>query len=235
VSAADPGLGGCSWRRCRQAATVVVSFQAPHLLAGTSRGYCEFHAAQAADQPGAVLTGAVGRVPVQPALPGIDGAAQAAPAVSLALAAGGAAWACRLFQADQDRCRLLAGVAVAVGVVLLNLGGLSRLVGAVGVPVVEFAHLAGWYLGPFALLGAAGYGSYRLARRWWNAYPDRGLGARTATVLGSLAVGVAVGVLVRAAPLLSEAAGIAQDATAAGVRATARTLLDRVGGAIGLT
>src|SRR6266498_343307 len=72
-------------------------------------------------------------------------------------------------------------------------------------------------------------------RRWWNAYPDRGLGARTATVLGSLAVGVAVGVLVRAAPLVSAAAGIAQDATAAGVRATARTLLDRVGGAIGLT
>jgi len=161
--------------------------------------------------------------------------AQAAPVVSLALAAGGAAWACRLYHADQDRCRLLAGVAVAAGVVLLNLGGPSRLVGAVGVPVVEFAHLAGWYLGPFALLGAAGYGTYRLVRHWWNAYPNRGLGARTATVLGSLAVGVAVGVLVRAAPLVSQAAGIAEDATAAGVRATARTLLDRVGGAIGLT
>ncbi len=156
--------------------------------------------------------------------------AQAAPVVSLALAAGGAAWACRLYHADQDRCRLLAGVAVAAGVVLLNLGGPSRLVGAVGVPVVEFAHLAGWYLGPFALLGAAGYGTYRLVRHWWNAYPNRGLGARTATVLGSLAVGVAVGVLVRAAPLVSQAAGIAEDATAAGVRATARTLLDRVGG-----
>jgi hypothetical protein len=161
--------------------------------------------------------------------------AQAAPAVSLALAAGGTAWACRLFHADQDRCRLLAGVAVAVGMALLNLGGLSRLVGTVGVPVVEFAHLAGWYLGPFALLAAAGYGSYRLVRSWWNAYPDRGLEARTATVLGSLAVGVAVGVLVRAVPLVSAAAGIAQDATAAGVRATARTLPDRVGGAIGLT
>ena len=80
MSAADPVLGGCSWRRCRQAATVVVSFQAPHLLAGTSRGYCTFHAAQAAGQPGAVLTGAVGRMPVQQALPGIDGAAQAAGA-----------------------------------------------------------------------------------------------------------------------------------------------------------
>jgi hypothetical protein len=80
VSAADPGLGGCSWRRCRHAATVVVSFQVPHLLAGTSRGYCEFHAAQAADQPGAVLTGAVGRVPVQQVLPDIDGVAQDAGA-----------------------------------------------------------------------------------------------------------------------------------------------------------
>jgi len=80
VSAPSAVLGSCSWRRCRQAATVVVSFQAPHLLAGTSRGYCEFHAAQAAGQPGAVLTGAVGRVPVQQALPGIDGAAQDAGA-----------------------------------------------------------------------------------------------------------------------------------------------------------
>ena len=166
---------------------------------------------------------------------GVPVTAQAAPVVSLALAAGGTVWACRLFHGDQDRCRLLAGVAVTVGVALLNLGGLSRLVGVVGVPVVEVAHLAGWYLGPFALLGAAGYGTYRLVRRWWNAYPVRGLGARTVTVLGSLAVGVAVGVLVRAAPLVSEAAGIARDATAAGVRATARTLLDRVGGAIGLT
>jgi hypothetical protein len=80
VSAAGPVLGGCSWRRCRLAATVVVSFQAPHLLAGTSRGYCGFHAARAAGQPGAVLTGAVGGVPVQPALPGIDGAARDASA-----------------------------------------------------------------------------------------------------------------------------------------------------------
>jgi hypothetical protein len=58
----------------------VVSFQAPHLLAGTSRGYCEFHAPQVGGQTGAVLTGVVGRVPVQPALPGLDGAAQDADA-----------------------------------------------------------------------------------------------------------------------------------------------------------
>jgi hypothetical protein len=45
--------------------------QVPHPLAGTSRGYCAFHAAQAAGQPGAVLTGTVGRVPVQEALPGL--------------------------------------------------------------------------------------------------------------------------------------------------------------------
>jgi len=51
---------------------VVVSFQVPHLLAGTSRGYCAHHAAQVTDQPGAVLTGTVGRVPVQQALPGLD-------------------------------------------------------------------------------------------------------------------------------------------------------------------
>jgi hypothetical protein len=76
VSAADPGVGDCSWRRCQHQATVVVSFQAPHLLAGTSRGYCAHHAAQATGQPGAVLTGVVGRVPVQQALPGLDGAAQ---------------------------------------------------------------------------------------------------------------------------------------------------------------
>jgi hypothetical protein len=72
VSAVDSGLGGCAWRRCQHVATVVVSFQVPHPLAGTSRSYCAFHAAQAAGQPGAVLTGTVGRVPVQEALPGLD-------------------------------------------------------------------------------------------------------------------------------------------------------------------
>jgi hypothetical protein len=76
VSAADPRLGGCAWRRCQHQATVVVSFQAPHLLAGTSRGYCDYHAAQPAAEPGAVLTGVVGRVPVQQTLPGLNGAAQ---------------------------------------------------------------------------------------------------------------------------------------------------------------
>jgi hypothetical protein len=74
------GLGGCGWRRCQHEATVVVSFQVPHPLAGTSRGYCAHHATQAAGQPGAVLTGTVGRVPVQQALPGLDGAAQDAVA-----------------------------------------------------------------------------------------------------------------------------------------------------------
>jgi hypothetical protein len=160
---------------------------------------------------------------------------QAMPGASLALAAGGVASACRLFHAEQDRCRLLTVVAVAEGVVLLGFAGSARLVGTVGVPLVEIAHAAGWYAGPFALLGLAGHGAYRLVRRWWHTYPARGPWARTAMVLGSLAVGVAVGVLVRAAPLVSTAAGIAEDATAAGVRATARTLLDRVGGAIGLT
>jgi hypothetical protein len=76
VSAVDAGLGGCAWRRCSHQATVVVSFQVPHPLAGTSRGYCTFHADQAAGQPGAVLTGTVGRVPVQEALPGLDVPAQ---------------------------------------------------------------------------------------------------------------------------------------------------------------
>jgi hypothetical protein len=161
--------------------------------------------------------------------------AGAVPVVGLALAAGWTAWACRLFHADQDRCRLLAGVVVVAGVALLNLRGPSRLVGAVGVPLMEAAHRAGWYAGPFALLGVAGYGAYRLVRRWWHAYPSRGPWGRAATVVGGLALGVAVGVLVRAAPLVSTAAGVAQDAAAAGVCATARTLLDRVGGAIGLT
>jgi hypothetical protein len=72
VSAVDPGLGGCARRRCQHPATVVVSFQVPHPLAGTSRGYCAFHAPQVAGQPGAVLTGTVGRVPVQETLPGLD-------------------------------------------------------------------------------------------------------------------------------------------------------------------
>jgi hypothetical protein len=76
VSVAGAWLGGCAWRRCQQAATVVVSFQVPHPLAGTSRGYCQDHAAQAANQPGAVLTGIVHREPVQPALPGIDPTAE---------------------------------------------------------------------------------------------------------------------------------------------------------------
>jgi len=72
VSAADPGLGGCARRRCRRAASIVVSFQVPHPLAGTSRGYCPDDAGQVAGQPGAVLTGTVGRVPVQETLPGLD-------------------------------------------------------------------------------------------------------------------------------------------------------------------
>jgi hypothetical protein len=72
VSAAGAVPGGCAWRRCQQQATVVISFQAPHPLAGTSRGYCDHHAVQAAGRPGAVLTGIVGRVPVQQALPGLD-------------------------------------------------------------------------------------------------------------------------------------------------------------------
>jgi hypothetical protein len=72
VSAVDTGLGGCAWRRCQHPATVVVSFQVPHPLAGTSRGYCGHHAAQVGGQPGAVLTGVVGRVSVQQVLPGPD-------------------------------------------------------------------------------------------------------------------------------------------------------------------
>jgi len=72
VTAVDAGLGGCAWRRCQHPATVVVSFQVPHPLAGTSRGYCPFHAVQAAGQPGAVLTGTVGRVAVQEILPSLD-------------------------------------------------------------------------------------------------------------------------------------------------------------------
>ena len=80
MSAVDAGLGGCGWRRCSHPATVVVSFQVPHPLAGTSRGYCAVHAAHVGGQPGAVLTGTVGRVPVQQALPGVAGPAQDAGA-----------------------------------------------------------------------------------------------------------------------------------------------------------
>jgi hypothetical protein len=50
----------------------VVALGLLHLLAGTGRGCCEHRAAQAGGEPGAVLTGAVDRVPVQPALPGLD-------------------------------------------------------------------------------------------------------------------------------------------------------------------
>jgi hypothetical protein len=49
----------------------LVAFGLPHLLAGTGRGNCEHQAAQAGGEPGAVLTGAVDPVPVQPALPGL--------------------------------------------------------------------------------------------------------------------------------------------------------------------
>jgi hypothetical protein len=72
VNATGVGLGECARRRCRRAATMVVSFQAPHPLAGTSRAYCHDDAAQVAGQPGAVLTGTVGRVPVPPPLHGLD-------------------------------------------------------------------------------------------------------------------------------------------------------------------
>jgi hypothetical protein len=78
MSATAARLGDCSWRRCQHAATVVVSFQAPHVLAGTSRGFCDHHADQVAGQPGALMTGVVGCVPVQPALPGIDPPAEPA-------------------------------------------------------------------------------------------------------------------------------------------------------------
>jgi hypothetical protein len=154
--------------------------------------------------------------------------------VALVLVAGGTIFVFRLYHGDQDRSRLLAFVSVAVGVVALNVGGLTALVRSVGVPVVEAAHLLGWLLGPFALLGAVGYVTYRLARRWWNAYPELGVAARTSRVLGSLVAGLAVAVLVRAVPWISTAAGIAEDATAAGVRAAARRVLDRVGGVLGL-
>jgi hypothetical protein len=72
VNATATGLGGCARRRCRRTATAVVSFQAPHPLAGTSRAYCQDDGVQVGGQPGAVLTGTVGRVPIQPALPGLD-------------------------------------------------------------------------------------------------------------------------------------------------------------------
>ena len=77
-AAAGSGLGGCAWRRCPHQATAVVAFQVPHPLAGTRRGYCDGHAGQVAGQPGAVVTGAVGGVPVQPELPGLDAPAEAA-------------------------------------------------------------------------------------------------------------------------------------------------------------
>jgi hypothetical protein len=76
VSAVELELGGCVWRRCQHPATVVVSFQAPHPLAGTSRGYCGHHAAQVGGQPGAVLIGVVGRVPIQEVLPCLDAPAE---------------------------------------------------------------------------------------------------------------------------------------------------------------
>ncbi len=76
MSGAGTGLGDCAWRRCQQQATVVVSFQVPHPLAGTSRGYCAHHGAQVGGQPGAVLTGTVGRLSVQQALPGLASPAE---------------------------------------------------------------------------------------------------------------------------------------------------------------
>ncbi len=76
MSAANGALGGCAWRRYPHQATVV-AFQVPHPLAGTSRGYCDPHAAQVADQPGAVLATSTGGVPVQPELPGIEDASSA--------------------------------------------------------------------------------------------------------------------------------------------------------------
>jgi hypothetical protein len=70
-------LGGCAWRRCSHEAEAVVVFALPHPLAGTSRGYCRFHAEQVAGQPGVSL-GVAGGVAVQPALPGLGPPAEAA-------------------------------------------------------------------------------------------------------------------------------------------------------------
>jgi len=79
-AAAASGLGGCAWRCCAHQAAAVVAFALPHPLAGTKQGYCAFHAEHVAAQPGASLAVA-GGVAVQPALPGLDGAAQDAAAV----------------------------------------------------------------------------------------------------------------------------------------------------------
>ena len=73
MSTADPTLGGRAWRRCAHPAAAVVAFARPHPPAGTSRGYCAFHAEHVAEQPGATLL-AAGGVAVQLALPSLAAA-----------------------------------------------------------------------------------------------------------------------------------------------------------------
>jgi hypothetical protein len=125
----------------------------------------------------------------------------------------------RLFRAAWDRTRLLVILAMAAGWLLLAVPGVDWLVRAGGRPVVELVRQAGYVLSPFALLAGAGWGLARLARRCWAAWPELGTAWRGAGVVGCLAVGLLIAVLVRSTPGVAEATQVAERATVAGARA----------------
>jgi hypothetical protein len=140
---------------------------------------------------------------------------------------------CRLFRAERERVRLLLVVAVAAGLVLLNVPVVHRLIGAVGGPLVEFSRQAGYRLGPFLLLAGVGWGVWRLVRVVWRRWPACSPVARGSAVLGSVAAGLAAAVLLRSTPLVSHVAQVAEYATAEGVRAAWHAAWDKAGALLG--
>ncbi len=165
---------------------------------------------------------------------GVAGAEAGEAVITSGIALGGTVLLCRLYRSDVDRCRLLTTVALGVGLVLLNLHSLGRLVVIIGVPAVALAHVVGYHLGPFALLAGLIHGAHRLARRCWTSYPQREVMTRGGVIVGSVLLGLAAAVVLRAAPVLSDLAGIAQHATGAGLRGALDAVIERVGGAIGI-
>jgi hypothetical protein len=135
----------------------------------------------------------------------------------------------RLFRSDRDRVRLLIAVAVGAGLVLLNVPGVHRLIQMVGRPLVETAHLAGYSLGPLALMAGTCWVVWRLVRVLWRRWPERHAVGRGGAVLGSIVAGLFMAVLLRSSPLMSEVAQVTEYATAEGVRAAWDAAWDKAG------
>jgi hypothetical protein len=126
---------------------------------------------------------------------------------------------CRLLRSEWDRSLSLVAVAVGAGWLLLALPGVDALIRSGGQPIVEGTRQVAFAAGPFLLLAGACWGLVRLARRCWASWPDLEPAWRGAGVVGCVAAGLVVAVLVHAVPGVAEAARVAEQAAGAGLRA----------------